>query len=431
MNPKSAVMAVLVGAGVFGAATLLMSRDRPAEPGAGAPAPVVEAAREPAAEAKREPAAPVEPPKLKPPAPAPAPKSAPAKSPVVAAWAVPVPVIDGREDKVAAWPRAVSVNNAGTRVMVATGRLLDVWEAGTAAPALRHVPKSYRNLYAAPDASRFYVLGSFGFDPLKLEVFGPTGQRTAKWEPALVPKGQFQQFEYAGFHPTTGEMTVGLWADGPKADGVSGLYAIDPTTGQGRPVAKFEKGYDAASCRDLRPLPGGGCAVNFVPVGQSKRAAGVYVIAPDGAFRAPPGVVAPKDVRGLATTADGHHLAVLGEGLRVWDRRDGRCVADWKRPYYYPYACATAGDRLLVAAGSEYERVTTNQWGGVMGSHGRLPVILHLYELPSMKPLGELKPSDFKLPTEVFGFSPDGKKLALAGSGSVAVVDVGTAFAPR
>lgn len=387
----------------------------PTRPGAPAPEPAAAPAVV-APPVAPKPAVP-KPPEAKPAAKPPAPRD-----PVLARWAVATATVDGREDGWATAPKGVAVNDAGTRVVVRTTRLVDVWEKGRGA-ALRIQPKGLSQAFVAPDASRLYVVAD---DATELETWDPAGRRVGAWQPPR-PKGARPRFEGGGFDPATGRLVVGV-----RVPSGEGFYEVSPADGAGRLAVPTPDGLDCYASRVLFPLPGGGLLVNYAGDPGAKRPHGVYAVSAAGAF-APVLAAAEASKQGvihqMSASADGRHFALVADGgvLKVWDRRSGACVLDWAAQYYHPYAAHFGGGRLLVAAGSRYEKWTTNGLGAVQGVSA-LPAVLHLYDVPSLRKLGEFTPREHKLPVRALALSPDGSKLALADDKAVAVADVAAAF---
>lgn len=422
MPPKSAFAAAALCVAVFVGATVAMKAARPQpEP---ATAEVAPPPAEPAAAARPEPHQPAPPPPAKAASEPPRPPAPQPPNPVLARWGVPAVRVDGREDSFATDPQTVAVNNAGTRVMVATSRLVDVWEKGRAA-AVRLQPKRISGAFVSPDASRAYIVN----DELEaLETFDAAGKRVGSWAPPPVKPGWHLRFDYTGFHPTTGKLTIGVHYAAPD-----GFYTVSPETGQGTLALRFAEGGDVFSCRRIFPLTDGRYVAHYEPEAGVRVPPGVYELGTDGKPRTSPRIPAEvgknERIRTAAVSADGRLVAaVVGRELTLWDAHGGTRLFTWAKEYYYPYACAFTRDRLLIAAASDYEEWHTKM-GSVVGVN-RVPGLLQLYDLGTRKPVGEFRPSDHRLPARVVALSPDGSKLALAGGKEVAVIDAEVAFGP-
>lgn len=345
-----------------------------------------------------------------------------ARSPVLARWAVPKATADGKEDPHGTFPENVAVDDAGARVLVQTHRLVDVWRAGNPA-ALRVQPASIRGAHVAPDAARMYFVHDERAK-LSLETCDADGRRVGVWE---GDPNKWREFRAAGFDPVTSELTVEVGYDNKEA-----LYAVSPATGRPRLVRALTD--DAHGHFVDRIFPhSGGHLLQFHTFQGEDRPPGLYAVTADGGVRrtaaVPPGSQPSTVLRRPAVSPDGRRVAVpAGTGhVRVWDLASGRRLLEWQLDYYHPTACFFVNGRVVIAARSRYEKWSM---GGPFSvtSVTPLPALLQMYDPDTAKPLGQFRPSDYKLPEAAFAFSPDGSKLAVAGTQEVALLDTNRAF---
>jgi hypothetical protein len=414
---KPALLAVVACVGTFGVAAALMNRSQPEPAGADASAPAVTEA--PPAPAPTEPA-----PVKQAPAPAPAVErssySLP-RHPVAAVWTVPEGTTDGRPDWLAVVPHAVAVNDNGTRVIVVASRVVDFWERGRAKPVTRLTPTSLSGRFVAPDASRVYLRCG---QPEALETYDGTGTRLAVW-PARTATDH-PRYDRGGFPAASAQLTLGV-----GLRNANGFYTVAPETGQGRLAVRIENASEVFGCKSICPLPGGSeYLVSYEQNGRSPLTTGVYTVSAQGTFRkVSDALTASKrfgSIGSVTASADGRHIALMGGGdVKVWDRKGNACVLDWKKEYYFPVACLFGGGRVLIAASSNYDRVTTSLVGGYY-NRAALPPLIQLYDLSPPRLVGEYQPEDLRL--EVLALSPNGRFLAAASSKKVAILDIDATF---
>lgn len=392
-------------AALFLAAAALAGCDpaRPAEPLAEAVAPAQPVAA---------PALPAPAPKVEKPAERPKPRPV-----VLARWGVARATVDGREDGGATDPQRLAVADDGTRVVVATSRLVDVWTKDRAA-ALRIQPKKWQDGFVGPDAARAYVVTA---DPTALETWDTAlGQRVATWNPPSSSKGWAPRYFAHGFHPDTHALTV--MAQSPDN---CGLYDVSPVTGRGARTVPFKQMHEVADVLAVFPLRDGRYLTHYGP-SMPNAERGFAWLGRDGARTRSPKL--PADEKGFgysqhpAVSQNEKYAALAGNRqLTVWDARTGAELWTWSKQYHFVSWCAFTRDRLVVWAASDYVAI-----GGGSGPRG-LGSVLQMYDVPARKLLGEFRPGD-DLPGQAVAFSPNGRYLALADGKGVAVLDAGAAF---
>jgi hypothetical protein len=420
MPSTSVVGAILVAAAAFGAGVFALNRPAAEQP----------------AEPKRVPefVKPADPPK--PDAPKPEPKAEPKPEPkpeppppplVLARWAVPVAVANGKDDRGENSPKTIAVSDDGERVLVGAAHLLDIWRKGNPAP-VRAQPKRGERAFVAPDASRGYLIAH---DPTRVETYDRDGRAVGSWQPPEPVRGWHARIEFGGFHPTSHKLTVGL-----NREGAHGFYELNPSTGTGTCVLPLKTNGEVFSCRKLFPQPDGGWLVHYEPdTGSKTEVRGLARRSASGALTRAPQIPDAKSAkehhfRDIAVSQDGKHVAIIQQrDVTVYDVRTGAALLEWSKQYYFATSCAFAQNRLVVRAASDYEKWHT-QGGSVVGVSAP-PALLLQIDVSAKKTVSEFVLGDTKFPGAAFALSPDGTKLALANDKEVVVLDATRAFKPR
>ncbi len=351
-------------------------------------------------------------------------KPTPPPRPVtITMWDVPMPKIDGRDDWFAATPKQMAVNNSGTYVMVAGSRLVDVWEKNNPKPA-RYTTKYFDGAYVTPDAENFFVLNG---DNRHIEMFNFRAKKTGSFNPSHTERYPQHMLYTGSTDPKTGDLILGL--SHPQN---TGFYSISATSGLGQHGIRISDASHTFGCRSIHPITGtSDYLVNYIPDTGNKTAPNVLLLTSQGAFQKLKTITNDPKVFGyspeLRVSPDSRWVAVVGNRkLKVWSYPNEVKKMDWEKEYYYAYDVHFCSKYMLVATMSDYEKRTT--FGGSLVGVSHLPVILELYDLDTLKKIGECTTKDHKLPALNFAFSPDGSKIVFGGREKIAVVETKELF---
>jgi hypothetical protein len=414
VNSTSTLISCVVGIAAFAGGWFALNRpaaEQPTEPKRipefvkPADAPKPDAKPEPKAEPKPEP-------KPEPPAPL-----------VLARWAVPVAVLNGKEDRGSNGVKTLAVSNDGERVMVGTAHFIDIWHKGDRAAVRAQLPR-VETVFLAPDASRGYIVAS---DPTRVETYDRDGRKVNSWQPPRPLPGWHARMEFGGFHPVNHKFTISV-----NCEKTHGFYEFD-ANGTAALKVPFATSGEVYSCQKLFPQVEGGYLVHYEPNFDEKQPRGLVRVSATGKFAHAPRIPAVKDAkdhfRDIAVSQDGRFAALIqGRTLTVYDARTGAELFSWSKQYYYAAECRFVQNRVVLWAGSDYQ-MWKSQFGSVM-QVSVPPAMLIQFDPVTQKRVSEFVIGETNFGCDYFALSPDGSKLALATEKEVLVLDATRAFRP-